>query len=322
VALEIIVSDGNSSDDTRKTALAICHPKLTILSGEPGRSRQLNAGAAAARGDFLLFLHADSSFPDPAALCRGLAHLKNELASGRKEAVAGHFSVSFRRSAPEPSLSYAFLQAKGRLGRQGCIHGDQGFLISRETFNRCGPFTHGYGMLAETFFADRLGAWGRWVLLPATIQTSARRFETEGFRERQILSAIIMTAAALEWEPFFQRVPALYCQQRLAGRLDLCPVLTMVGDLIRGLPPRERRIFWQKVGEYVLANAWQAALFCDVRQGFRQGLANENLPTPWLEFYEGRCHHWLNNRFGRWWATLLARLWFSTVCRRYRQGHY
>src|ERR1700674_5517741 len=79
----------------------------------------------------------------------------------------------------------------GRHGRRECTHGDQGFLLRRGFFNAVGPFEESLPMLAETRFAEAVRNRGEWLLLPAEIQTSARRFEIEGLRERQTLNAII-----------------------------------------------------------------------------------------------------------------------------------
>ncbi|MGH6661439.1 MAG: glycosyltransferase, partial [Rhodospirillales bacterium] len=61
VAHEVIVADGGSSDATRAVAIA-AGAKIVITP--PGRGRQLRAGATRARGDVLLFLHADTRFPE------------------------------------------------------------------------------------------------------------------------------------------------------------------------------------------------------------------------------------------------------------------
>jgi len=198
IPFEVILVDGGSVDDTADLAAkrsAESPFPCRVLQSAKGRGRQLNAGAAAARGDLLLFLHADSAFADPQALQRGVAALAAAREARGHTRVAGHFALRFARSSDEPSFAYAYYQAKARLDRPECTHGDQGFLLHRDFFAAVGPFDETLPLLEDTRLAERIRREGEWLLLPAEIATSARRFESEGLYPRQALNAVIMNFA-------------------------------------------------------------------------------------------------------------------------------
>ena len=142
VRFELILCDGGSGDGTPELAANMA-PKLPFpLRGTitpRGRGRQMNAGAALAAGEWLLFLHADSRFPDRTALYRATSTFREQLTRSPRQ-VAGRFALRFRRSDTSPSLAYFFYEAKARLNRADCIRGDQGFLISGKFFQQLGGF--------------------------------------------------------------------------------------------------------------------------------------------------------------------------------------
>lgn len=315
--IELILCDGGSTDGTpalaRQLAATVPFP-VTIVETAPGRGVQLNAGATAATAPYILFLHADSHFADPRAFRRSLDHLAATRAATPAIPLAGRFALRFRRQEPAPSLAYYYYECKARLDRPACSHGDQGLLMGRETFATIGPFATDFPMLAETRLADTVRQRGKLLLLPAEIETSARRFETEGLMARQALNAIIMNFAAQGWEPFFRELPRLYGHHDETGRLEIRPVLQRLKELIGDLPPIERKVLWDKTGRYIRNNAWQLALVLDVYRNFRRNLPPGESSTPCLHIYDRHLDRLTDNSAGRWLATLLARMWLWWGC--------
>lgn len=308
ISPEVIIVDGGSDDATREIAGAEW-PGAIVLTGTAGRSRQLNRGAASARGEFLLFLHADSRFSSPRALRQGIDELRRAAGHGSSPRVAGRFSLVFARSSAAPSLGYRFFELKARLARPCCSHGDQGFLVPRPLFSREGPFDERCELLAQTRFADRLGAQGRWLLLTPEIVTSARRFETEGLSERQTINAVILACGAAGRDDLVAEIPVLYREQATCGRLATAPILARLGQRIDRLPADERHAFWHKVGNYVLENAWQGAFFLDVLLGLaRPGRGIDG--APFLRFFDRYVFRRIDTRAGRSMARLLVTGWF------------
>ena len=201
LTFEVIFCDGGSSDDSQELChkLAATAPfTVSTITSPRGRALQMNAGAGIATGDLLLFLHADSRFIRAAALQTAVSAYREtcRVAAGP---VAARFRLRFRRSDARPSLAYHFYESKARLDRADCIRGDQGFMLSRALFDRLGKFDISLPFLEDVRLAAAVAEVGNWLLLPAEISTSARRFETEGLYERQVVNAIITNAAATGW---------------------------------------------------------------------------------------------------------------------------
>ncbi|QSV44453.1 TIGR04283 family arsenosugar biosynthesis glycosyltransferase [Geobacter benzoatilyticus] len=313
VTLELVIADGGSTDETvqRARTLAASTPfAAKVIETGRGRGRQMNAGAAAAASDTLLFLHADSFFPDPLALRSALDSLVREIAAGKSGRVAGHFRLRFHRSTTGPSLPYYFYEWKARLHRPGCIHGDQGLLLTRDFFAEAGPFHESCPILEDVRLAGRIAELGEWFLLPAEIVTSARRFEVEGLRERQTLNAIIMNFAALGDDALLAELPRLYATQDRTGRLALGAALARINGMIRGLTRGERRRLWRETGRYVRANAWQIPFFLDVRRNFKRGAPVGQGSMPLLRLHDRIFDRLTDNRLGRGISMMLTRLWF------------
>lgn len=304
--LEVILSDGGSSDRGLPVARSLAGQlpfPLRVIEGDKGRAGQLNRGAEAARAGTLLFLHIDSSFDDPLALRKALDALGAAEASG--EEVAGHFPLSFGFAA-KPPLPYRFYQTKATLDRPGCTHGDQGFLIGRGFFDRIGPFDVDLPLMEDTFLAERVRSRGRWLLLPARITTSPRRFLAEGLLPRQTLNAILMNLAHVGRLSLVRCLKSSYQSHDVAGKLKLKPILAPLHDAIGALPEPDRRRFWCQTGAYVRGNAWQLALFLDVVAG----TAREGKGGMMLAFYDRVLARLIDHRGGDLGAALLTRLWF------------
>ena len=225
VSYELLLVDGGSTDGSLAyLQQAALRGELQLFQSPAGRGRQLNLGARQAGSDWLLFLHADSRFAEPTALRDSLDSL---LGTGSRR-TAGHFALTFRFSHQKNSVAYYFYQWKARLGRAETIHGDQGFLLRRDFFFQVGPFREDLPVMEDTDFAERLRQQGSWLLLPAVVSTSARRFEVEGLWQRQLLSALLMCFRDVGWDAFFTAAPEVYRQQQQSDRLRLRPFFQLV----------------------------------------------------------------------------------------------
>jgi rSAM/selenodomain-associated transferase 2 len=164
---QIIVVDGGSRDDT--VALATPHADRVIQSAR-GRATQMNAGAAVARGDVLLFLHADTRLPaDADRLIRdGLTR------SGR---AWGRFDVTIEGRHPLFPVIAAAMNARSRL--TGITTGDQAMFATRVAFDAAGGFPV-IALMEDITFARALKRISRPLSLRARVTTSGRRWESRG----------------------------------------------------------------------------------------------------------------------------------------------
>jgi len=228
----------------------------------------MNAGARAARGEFLLFLHADSGLEDPRLLANALDRLREEISRLGGDGVAGHFPLRFQRSDGRNSLAYRFLEAKSRLNRTNTTSGDQGFLLSKGYFERLGGFDETFPFLEDQEMAERIREEGAWITLPGVLATSARRFEVEGFHRRYILMGIIMGLYSTGTLIFFERARNVYSVQSGMGRLLLTPYFRVLRRMFRedlGFTGSIR--VWFRLGRYIRRNAWQLFFFIDLLLG-------------------------------------------------------
>jgi rSAM/selenodomain-associated transferase 2 len=318
VRMEVILSDGGSGDGSvaqaERCREGLPFP-LKVIKGTRGRAGQLNRGAGAAGASMLLFLHIDSSFPDPLAFRQALDAL-SAAAGGGTAGVAGHFALEFHfeRFIPFPYRCYGL---KASLDRPGCTHGDQGFLLSAEFFNQVGPFDATLPLMEDTFFAEQVRQNGRWLLLPSCIQTSPRRFLSEGLLPRQTLNAILTNLADLGRFGLIEELKGCYQSQHAAQGLQLQPYFSHIKRWIAALPRAERRRFWYETGSYVRSNAWQIPFFFDLLMGGVQPGRGGKL-LFWHDRYLARL---LNNAPTNLTAALLVWVWFKLVMLRSQKGN-
>lgn len=199
---EIIVADGGSGDGTPELARAADF----VVQAPRGRAAQMNAGAAAARGEHLLFLHADCTPGAGAmdALCRILQS---------RRVAAGCFSMQVQASGCLYRSIDACASARVRL--TGIVYGDQGLFLRRRDFVRLGGFPS-VRFLEDVLFSHRLRREGRIVVLPQRILVSPRRWQAVGI-VRQTLWNWTLTALALAGAAP-DRLARYYPQVRQPGR--------------------------------------------------------------------------------------------------------
>lgn len=165
---EILVVDGGSRDGTPDIARKF---GVTCLPSARGRAAQLNRGAAAARGDWLWFLHADTVLPPD---------WERQLGRAMEDpAVVGG---GFRSVIDAPGAGYRFLEAWGRLRTkvQRSFYGDQGIFVRRDLFERLGGFAE-IPVCEDAEFSGRMWRAGRVAMLPGPIRTSARQWQRNGW---------------------------------------------------------------------------------------------------------------------------------------------
>jgi len=164
---EVIVVDGGSSDGTLELARPLADRAFVAARG---RARQMSAGAKAARGDTLLFLHADSTLPEGAA--RAVA----EALDGNRR--WGHFDVTLSGSARTLKLVAFMMNVRSRW--TGIATGDQGIFVERALFESAGGYPDIPLMedIALSKALKRRG--GRPAALRSRVVTSGRRWERHG----------------------------------------------------------------------------------------------------------------------------------------------
>ena len=163
---ELIVVDGGSTDTT--PALAAASADL-VIAAPRGRARQMNAGAARASGQVLLFLHADTLLPEGAD-----ETLLQALAGGRRW---GRFDVRIGGRSRWLVLVAALMNLRSRL--TGIATGDQAIFVERTLFEQLGGYA-GLPLMEDIELCRRLRTTGRPACLHERVLTSGRRWETRG----------------------------------------------------------------------------------------------------------------------------------------------
>ena len=324
VTFEVILCDGGSTDELQTLAAEWSQTNffgLRVIETTRGRGIQMNAGSDAATGDLLLFLHADSRFTRTDALFTGVQSY-SVYQSDSTTPYAARFRLHFRRSDNRPSLAYYYHEAKARLNHGTCIRGDQGCLIKRTIFEQLGRFDSSFPFLEDVRLAALLADAGEWLLLPADISTSARRFEREGFYERQVANVIIVNAVVTGWNELLTALPGLYRCNGISGRLSLFPLLDGTRDIINRHDRSWRRTFWRATGSHVAGNAWQLFFWLDVRRSFYAGQDVDSVTPGCLNFYERRLKPLFESCPAARLAEALTRVWLWWMLRTTRKNQH
>jgi len=178
---EIIVVDGGSRDGTAEAARNL---GARVLSTKPSKAVQMNAGAAAAKGEVLLFLHADTRLPDKfeekvltTILCNGYC--------------AGAFTL--RVDSEDKGLRLIERVANWRARYFKLPYGDQALFLSRKLFDDVGGFAD-FPIMEDFELIRRLKKKGRIAILPESVKTSPRRWQNLGVVKTWLLNQIIVAA--------------------------------------------------------------------------------------------------------------------------------
>lgn len=166
---EVVVVDGGSRDGTPDLAAPLAD---RVLAGPRGRAAQMNAGAAAAAGDALLFLHADTRLP-PAADRTVLAALATH--------PWGRFDVAIDSDDPRLAVIAYFINRRSRLS--GIATGDQAIFVRRDAFPGFPPIA----LMEDVAFSRTMKAVAPPACLAERVLTSARRWERHGVARTVLL---------------------------------------------------------------------------------------------------------------------------------------
>lgn len=171
--VEIVVADGHSSDGTADLARGRAD---RVVSAPRGRALQMNAGAAEARGDVLLFLHADTHLPENAdrLVLDGLAQ------SGR---CWGRFDVAFDAGFALRLIAFA-MNLRSRL--TGIATGDQAIFVRREVFASLGGYPE-LPLMEDIVLSAALKRLARPACLRQVVVTDGRRWEKHGVLRTTLL---------------------------------------------------------------------------------------------------------------------------------------
>lgn len=186
--VEVIVADGCSEDDTQLLATSFADQ---VISSPRGRARQLNTGVACARGEWLLFLHADTLVPLPA-----LSVLLQVCA--RKQRQWGRFDVRLNNARPIFRLIETMINLRSRLS--GIATGDQGIFMDRESFDQIHGFPE-IPLMEDIALCKRMKKIMPPLCLRQYVHTSARRWEQAGAWSTIMLMWRLRAAYALGVPP-------------------------------------------------------------------------------------------------------------------------
>lgn len=186
---EVVVADGGSTDGTPALARAA---GARVVSAERGRGRQLAAGARAARGALLCFLHADARLD-----ARAVAAL-DALARGSDAPGAWAFLLAI--DAPERVFRLVERGANARSRRLALPYGDQGLVVSRADYDAAGGYPP-WPLMEDVALVRALNRRGRVRLLDAAVTVSARRWRRDGVARRTLANWWLMLRFLAGAEP-------------------------------------------------------------------------------------------------------------------------
>jgi rSAM/selenodomain-associated transferase 2 len=178
---ELIVS--TAAGDDSLAALRPARPDILWIDAPRGRARQMNAGAAVARGDWLVFLHADTRMP---------SGWREAIGAADRDVGVNAGCFRFALDSTSPMARLIELGVRARVALFGLPYGDQAIFVRRGSFERL----HGYAdlpIMEDVDLVRRLGREGRLFrsLLPAI--TSARRWERDGWIARTARHLALIT---------------------------------------------------------------------------------------------------------------------------------
>ena len=189
-------------DDEQDEIAALAPPGVRLVTARPGRASQMNAGAEAASGEWLLFLHADSTLP---------ASWLQEIAAADRDPqiVAG----AFRFALDSRDVRARLVEwAVGRRTRWfGLPYGDQGLFVRRSVFEALGGYRE-IPLMEDVDFVRRVRRKGRLHHADRPLVTSARRWHKAGWLRGVLTNWVLVTAFSAGVSP--RRLMRVYSHRR------------------------------------------------------------------------------------------------------------
>ncbi|WP_319418969.1 TIGR04283 family arsenosugar biosynthesis glycosyltransferase [Pleurocapsa sp. FMAR1] len=187
--VEIIVIDGGSQDNTVAIAQQTGSTVLTVAG--KGRAAQMNAGAAIAQGDIVLFLHADTQLP---------LNFKYLAVHTLKQpgAIAGAFELAI--AGTDKSLRWIEIMVKMRSRLLSLPYGDQAIFLKKQTFEEVGGFAD-LPIMEDFELVQRLKRQGKIAIAPAQVITSGRRWQKLGVWQTTLINQLVIAGYYLGISP-------------------------------------------------------------------------------------------------------------------------
>ncbi len=178
--MEILVA-ATPEDDASLATLRAAYPAVIWIVAARGRAAQMNAAAAAATGDWIMFLHADTRLP---------AAWRDAVAEAERHATP---AGCFRFALDAPGLAARAIAAgvRVRVAVFGLPYGDQALFVRRDVFRALGGYTV-LPIMEDVDLVWRLKSHGGIMRSPLPAVTSARRWQRDGWLRRTMLNVVLI----------------------------------------------------------------------------------------------------------------------------------